>query len=153
VTGEVLVAAAGEDFPVAVAPRAPAPVRVPTPTVKPSLPPVPIPGVTAPSATPVPPLPSGSGGSGGGKNGGGSGHAGPLVPESAAAPPVGGAGAILPPASPSEDPDALVEAAPASAVEPDSGDPASPWIPIGIGLGIGLLALAVPIALGRHYAW
>ncbi len=99
VTGEVLVAAAGEDFPVAVAPRAPTPTPTPVPTPKPSLPPVPIPGVSSPSATPVPPLPSGSGGSGSSGSGGGSGHAGPLVPSSPALPPVGGAGAILPPAS------------------------------------------------------
>jgi energy-coupling factor transport system substrate-specific component len=155
VTGQVLVAASGEDFPVAVAPRSPIPQPTPVPTVKPSLPPVPIPGVTSPPATAVPSLPSGvpgSGGSGGG-NGGGSAHAGPLVPESTV-PPIGGAGAILPPVSPSEEqPGDLVEAAPASAVEADPDDPASPWIPIGIGLGVGLLALVVPVALGRHYAW
>jgi Prenyltransferase and squalene oxidase repeat len=153
VTGEVLVAAAGEDFPVAVAPRAPTPAPVPTPTVKPeTLPPVPIPGVTTPPATPVPPLGGGTGGSGG--SGGGSAHAGPLIPGSSAAPPIGGAGAILPPASPSEEAsDELVEATPASAVEADPDDPASPWIPIGIGLGVGLIALVVPLGLGRRYAW
>jgi hypothetical protein len=156
VTGEVLVAAAGEDFPVAVAPRAPTAEPTPTPTVKPSLPPVPIPGVTGPSATPVPALPSGSPGSGGSGSGGGGGsaHAGPLVPESTAVPPIGGAGAILPPASSAEEkPDSLVKAAPASAVEADPGDPASPWIPIGIGLGVGVIALLVPLVLGRRFAW
>jgi Prenyltransferase and squalene oxidase repeat len=154
VTGEVLVAASGEDFPVAVAPRAPKPTATPVPAVKPALPPVPIPGVTAPPATPVPPLSGSSGGSGGsGGSNGGSAHAGPLIPESAAAPPIGGAGAITPPVTPEEEPGGLVEAAPASAVEPDSDDPASPWIPIGIGLGVGVLALLVPLALGRRYAW
>jgi energy-coupling factor transport system substrate-specific component len=151
VTGQVLVAAAGEDFPVAVAPRAPQPAATPVPVPKPeTLTPVPIPGVT-PQATPVPPI----GGSGGGGSGGGSAHAGPLIPESAAAPPpIGGAGAILPPASPAEeDPNDLVEATPASAAGADPDDPASPWIPIGIGLGTGLLALLVPLGLGRRYAW
>jgi Prenyltransferase and squalene oxidase repeat len=152
VTGQVLVAAAGEDFPVAVAPRAPQPTETPVPVPKPeTLTPVPIPGVT-PQATPVPPI-GGEGESGSG--GGGSAHAGPLIPESVAAPPpIGGAGAILPPASPAEeDPNDLVEATPASSVGSEPDDPASPWIPIGIGLGVGLLALVVPLGLGRRYAW
>jgi energy-coupling factor transport system substrate-specific component len=157
VTGEVLVAAAGEDFPVAVAPRAPKPSPSPaaTPVPTPALPPVPIPGVTSPSGTAVPALPSGGGSGGGGGGGGGGGsssHAGPLVPTP---PPVAGAGAILPPASPAEEepPGGLVEAAPASAVGSDPNDPASPWIPIGIGLGVGALALVVPLALGKRFAW
>jgi hypothetical protein len=113
---------------------------------------VPIPGVT-PQATPVPPI--GESGSGGSGSGGGSGHAGPLIPESAASPPpIGGAGAILPPASPAEEaPDGLVEATPASDVGANPEDPASPWIPIGIGVGVGLLALLVPLGLGRRFAW
>jgi prenyltransferase beta subunit len=149
VTGQVLVAAAGEDFPVAVAPRAPQPAATPVPAPE-TLPAVPIPGVT-PQATPVPPI----GGSGSGGSGSGSAHAGPLIPESAAAPPpVGGAGAILPPASPAEEaPDGLVEATPASDVGANPDDPASPWIPIGIGIGVGLLALLVPLGLGRRFAW
>jgi energy-coupling factor transport system substrate-specific component len=155
VTGQALVAAAGEDFPVAVAPRAPKPAATPVPVPVPApetLPAVPIPGVT-PQATPVPPI--GESGSGGSGSGGGSGHAGPLIPESAASPPpIGGAGAILPPASPAEEaPDALVEATPASDVGANPNDPASPWIPIGIGIGVGLLALLVPLGLGRRFAW
>jgi hypothetical protein len=155
VTGQVLVAAAGEDFPVTVAPRAPKPAATPVPVPAPeTLPAVPIPGVT-PQATPVPPIPSGGGGSGGGGSGGGSAHAGPLIPESAASPPpIGGAGAILPPASPAEeDSNGLVEATPASDIGANPDDPASPWIPIGIGVGVGLLALLVPLGLGRRFAW
>jgi energy-coupling factor transport system substrate-specific component len=155
VTGQVLVAAAGEDFPVTVAPRAPKPAATPVPVPAPeTLPAVPIPGVT-PQATPVPPIPSGGGGSGGGGSGAGSAHAGPLIPESAASPPpIGGAGAILPPASPAEeDSNDLVEATPASDVGANPDDPASPWIPIGIGVGVGLLALLVPLGLGRRFAW
>jgi energy-coupling factor transport system substrate-specific component len=155
VTGQVLVAAAGEAFPVPVAPRAPKPTPTPVPVPAPApetLPAVPIPGVT-PQATPVPPI-GGTGGGGSG-SGGGSAHAGPLIPESAAAPPpIGGAGAILPPASPAEEePNGLVEATPASDVGANPDDPASPWIPIGIGIGVGLLALLVPVGLGRRYAW
>jgi Prenyltransferase and squalene oxidase repeat len=146
VTGEVLVAAAGEDFPVAVAPRAPRRAATPPST----LPPVPIPGVTTPPAAPVPAIPSGSDGSGG--SGGGRGHAGPLIPGTSV-PPVSGSGAITPPSIPSEEPGGLIGASPASAVEPDPDDPASPWIPIGIGLGVGLIALVAPLALGRRYSW
>jgi energy-coupling factor transport system substrate-specific component len=155
VTGQVLVAAAGEDFPVTVAPRAPKPAATPVPVPAPeTLPAVPIPGVT-PQATPVPPIPSGGGGSGGGGSGAGSAHAGPSIPESAASPPpIGGAGAILPPASPAEeDSNGLVEATPASDIGANPDDPASPWIPIGIGVGVGLLALLVPLGLGRRFAW
>jgi energy-coupling factor transport system substrate-specific component len=150
VTGQVLVAAAGEDFPVAPAPKKSQPTATPVPVPQPkALPPVPIPGVTGPS-TPVPPV---GGTSGGGSGGGGSAHAGPLIPESSAAPPpIGGAGAILPPASPAEEAP-LVEATPASDVGANPDDPASPWIPIGIGIGVGLLALLVPLGLGRRYAW
>ncbi len=155
VTGEVLVAAAGEAFPVSVAPRAPTPaptpVPTPTPSVKPTLPPVPIPGVTAPPSSPS----TSSGGSGSsGSGSGGSGSAGPLIPGSQSLPPVAGSGAISPPTIPSEEkPEGLVQAAPASAVEPNPNDPASPWIPIGIGVGVGLLALLVPLGLGRRFSW
>jgi energy-coupling factor transport system substrate-specific component len=158
VTGQALAAAAGEAFPVAVAPRAPKPAATPTPVPLPTpeaLPPVPIPGVTSPPAVPVPPLES----SGSGGSAGGSGGAAPPVPGGSAAspPPVSGAGAILPPGTPPatvpEEPDGLVEATPASGVDADSDDPASPWIPVGIGLGVGLLALLVPLGLGRRFAW
>jgi energy-coupling factor transport system substrate-specific component len=155
VTGEVLVAASGESFPVAVAPRAPSSPTVtatPAPAPQPTLPPVPIPGVTA---APASPSVGGSGGSGGSK--GGSAHAGPLIPGTSAAPPIAGSGAITPPGVASEKPEqpsgGLVAAKPASDVEADPGDPASPWIPIGIGVAVGLLALALPLALGRRYAW
>jgi hypothetical protein len=154
VTGQALVPAAGEDFPVAVAPRAPKPAPIPstttTPVPQPTLPPVPIPGVTTPSPTPVPSL--------GGGSSGGTAHAGPLIPGSSpAAPPIRGAGAITPPTVPGEveaaQPGGLTEAEPASAVGPAADDPASPWIPIGIGLGVGLIALVLPVVLGRRYAW
>ena len=134
VTGQVLVAAAGEDFPVAVAPRAqPATTPTPVPLPKPeTLPPVPIPGVTSPSADRGAADRSGPG-AGAAAPGAAASHAGPLIPGSATAPPpIAGAGAILPPASAAEEQsDALVEAAPASAVGTDPDDPASPWIPIG----------------------
>jgi energy-coupling factor transport system substrate-specific component len=158
VTGQALAAAAGKSFPVAAPPRVPTPTVTPTPTPIPlpkpeALPAVPIPGVTNPPAVPVPPLEAGA--AGGGSGGGGSSHAGPLVPESAASPPpVGGAGAILPPGTPPpEESEDLVEATPASVVEPESDDPASPWIPVGIGVGVALLAVLVPLGLGRRFAW
>jgi hypothetical protein len=105
----------------------------------------------------VPPLEAAPAGGGAGAGPGG---AGPLVPESAAKPPVSGAGAMTPPGVSIEEPEEaeqqpgeLVEATPASVVETGSEGPASPWIPIGIGLGVGLLALLVPLVLGRRYAW
>ena len=78
VTGQVLVAAAGEDFPVPVAPRAPkpaptvspAPAPAPAPAPQPTLPPVPIPGVT--SALGDAGAARSNGGSGGGSGGGSS---------------------------------------------------------------------------------
>jgi energy-coupling factor transport system substrate-specific component len=161
VTGQALAAVAGQAFPVTVAPRAPkpaptvspVPAPAPTPAPQPTLPPVPIPGVTSAPATPAP---SSNGGSGGG-SGGGTGHAGPVIPGTTVAPPIQGAGAITPPTVPGEGEEpgsgGLVEAEPASAVGPEDGGPASPWIPIGIGLGVGLLALVLPVVLGRRYAW
>ena len=153
VTGEVLVAASGEDFPVAVAPRAPQPkpAATPAPAPQPSpATPAPVPGLTVPQGNASP-----SGGGSGG-SGGGSAHAGPLIPESTAgAPPAGGVSPSLPPATGAAPGEAggLVEAAPASSVEPSSEGPASPWIPIGIGVGVGVLALLLPLALGKRFAW
>ncbi len=156
VTGEVLVAASGDYFPISTVPRAPKPAPAPTTkNVQPTLPPVPIPGVTGPTTTPVPPIGSGTESSSGssGSSGGGSGHAGPLVPETTL-PPVAGAGAITPPSVPSQEaPGGLVEATPASAIGTDPDDPASPWIPIGIGLGVGAVALLAPLLLGRRFSW
>jgi energy-coupling factor transport system substrate-specific component len=158
VTGQALAAAAGQAFPVPVPPRAPkpapavSPAPAPTPAPQPTLPPVPIPGVTGAPATPAP---SSNGGSGSG-SGGVTSHAGPVIPGTTA-PPIQGAGAITPPTVPGEGEvpgsAGLVEAEPASAVGPEDGGPASPWIPIGIGLGVGLLALVLPVVLGRRYAW
>ena len=162
VTGQALVAAAGQDFPVPVAPRAPkpaptvspAPAPAPAPAPQPTLPPVPIPGVTSSPATPAP---SSNGGSGRrlGRRSQPRRPGDPRHPR--AAPPIRGAGAITPPTVPGEGeeprPGGLVEAQPASAVEPEYSGSASPWIPIGIGLGVGLLALVLPVVLGRRYAW
>ncbi len=156
VTGSVLVAAAGEDFPVALAPRAPktTPVPVPSPTVAPEeFAPVQVPD--SPPVTPVTPvtpsLPESGGGATGSPGGVGPTHAGPLVPESGAIPPA--TGGVVPTLPEGLGDTTLTEAAPASVVEPSEDDPASPWIPVGIGVGVGLLALALPLALGRRYAW
>ena len=152
VTGQVLVAAAGEDFPVAPAPRKPQPAATP----------VPVPAAAKPcrrcrspaSTGPPPRCRRSAARAGAARAGSGSAHAGPLIPESSAAPPpVAGAGAILPPASPAEEAAVWSKRRRPATSGADPDDPASPWIPIGIGLGVGLLALLVPLGLGRRYAW
>jgi energy-coupling factor transport system substrate-specific component len=150
VTGQVLVAAAGDAIPV------PVPARQQTPQVQSA--PAPAPTVNAapaPGAAPSPPPagaaapPSPGGGSGGSGSGGGpESHAGPLVPETSAAPPVPG-----PPAAEGETPPGVATGSPASSVEEGNDGPSSPWIPIGIGLGVGALALAIPLLLGKRFAW
>jgi hypothetical protein len=154
VTGQVLVAAAGDAVPVPAPPRKqqPAPAKsAPAPTANAA--PAPSPGVASPpsagSAAPPSTAGSGAGGGGSGASGGGpAGHAGPLVPETSAAPP----GAVPLP-SEGETGSGLTEGAPTASIEEGGGGPSSPWIPIGIGVGVGVLALAVPLLLGKRFSW
>jgi energy-coupling factor transport system substrate-specific component len=148
VTGQALVPAAGDSFPVSVPARAPKTTAqakaAPNVNAAPAAPAA-VPGVTSPGpgATAAPP---GSGGSNG--SGGSSSHAGPLVPGSSGAPP----GSVAPEPSAGQG-SGITGGSPASSVEEGGDDPASPWIPIGIGLGVGALALAVPLLLGRRFSW
>jgi hypothetical protein len=147
VTGQVLVPAAGEDFPVSVPPRAPKPTTQSAPTAE-AAPgaPAAVPGVSSPPSAGSAAPPSSSGGGSGG-SGGSTGHAGPLVPETSAAPP----GAVAPPTAAAGS--GVTSGSPAASVEEGDNGPSSPWIPIGIGLGVGALALAVPLLLGKRFAW
>jgi energy-coupling factor transport system substrate-specific component len=155
VTSQVLIPASGSSLPVPVPPRAPMPKPAPRTTrgAPPATPPtqVPIPGVeslpgtgSGPSVPTVPATPPGSSGIGESSTGG----SGPLVPESSTAiPPATGT-----PAPEGEEGSGLTRATPASSIE-EGGSGTSPWVPIGIGLGITALAVALPLLLGRRYAW
>ena len=47
----------------------------------------------------------------------------------------------------------LTEATPAAAIEPPAKEARLAWIPIGIGLGVAAIALIAPWLLGKRYAW
>jgi len=143
VTAQVLVAAAGDAFPIAVPPREKGTAALAPSTSAPVAP-----GVesAAPAISPVPPAQSGSGVAPSAKS--------PSAPPATAGP--------LPtpvPSAPEGDiPETGSESAPESAtttaepVSADSGGP-SPWAPIGIGVAATAIAIAAPWWLGRRYAW
>jgi hypothetical protein len=140
VTGQVLVAVAGESYPVPAPPREPesAPQEAITggaPAVAPSSTP------EAPSLTP----PSVGGGSGSPPE-----HFAPSGPGTPGAP------AIPPSAGGREREESGAAPLGSSASEPvasSAKDDHSPLPPIGIGLAVGGLALGVPWWLGRRYGW
>jgi hypothetical protein len=141
VTGQVLVAVAGDSLPIAPPPRQPAPT-----TVSPAeSAPVPPPGGTSPppgfEAVPTPSEVPSSSGTGAPSAPPAASGAVPAVPSEGAAPE-------------GSEPEA-VQPAPATAAEPvsASGSSPSPWPPIGIGLAATALAIALPWALGRRFAW
>jgi len=142
VTGQVLVAVAGDSLPIEPPPRQPTPTTVsPSKTA-----PAPPTGGAAPPEEfeSVPPTSSGVPSTGGGV---------PTAP-----PPAAGAA----PASPQgqlETPESgdaeATQPAPAGASGPvsASGSSPSPWAPIGVGLAATALAIGLPWWLGRRYAW
>jgi len=142
VTGQVLIAAAGEALPVAApsrekSPPAPAPAISPPTALTPSTDAVPAPEVEGPGSAAPP--------STGSVPGGGT----------PAPPPVAGAAPpIVPgparPGAEGESPPTQTAAPAAAAVE---SDPASPWIAIGVGLGATAAAIAAPWLLGRRLGW
>ncbi len=145
VTGQVLVAAAGDALPVPAPPREKKP-KTPAPTISPpssaspapSAPSQPTPGVES-SGVPIPP--SASGGSGGATG---------APPPVAEAPPSGIPG-VETPGLESESPATATGAPAAASVE--GTEPASPWIAIGVGLGTTLAAIGAPLLLGRRFGW
>ncbi len=142
VTGQVLVAVAGEALPISPPPRQPSAT-----TVSPSetAPPAPAGGTgPLPGLESVPPPSSGSGTGG---------AAVPTAPRATGAipappPPSGG---VVPEGSEPETvtPPPSQEAEPVSA----SGKAPSPWVPIGIGAVATALAIGLPWWLGRRFAW
>ncbi len=143
VTGQVLVAVAGDSLPIAPPPRQ----QTPT-TVSPSktAPPPPVGGTSPPEEfESVPPTSSGV------PSAGGSGA--PTAPPSAA-----GAIPASPPAqlgTPEGGEAEATQPVPATASQPvsASGSTPSPWAPIGVGIVATALAIGLPWWLGRRYAW
>ncbi len=156
VTGQVLVAVAGESYPVAPVAREsnPAPASQGA-----------VPGSNSGSTVPVPPPTTGAGASqelleslGQGSPGSvppSTGGVGPSTKPPAASP---GAGSV--PAVPSGASAEGDEPEPATAQQPaappfEAGDNPGPepWAPIGIGLGASALALGSVLFLGRRFSW
>jgi len=145
VTGQVLVATAGDALPVPAPPRektpkAPAPaISPPSPVSPPSTGAIPTPGVEGSGGA----LPPSTGDAEDGT------PAPPPVAEGVT-PPAGIPGAELP-ATEGESPPTATGSPAAASVE--GADPASPWIAIGVGLAATLAAIATPVLLGRHRGW
>jgi energy-coupling factor transport system substrate-specific component len=146
VTGEVLVAAAGEALPI------PPPAREKkVTTVSPSKTVPPPPGVGSGSPAPAEALPESTGGAGSTE----------IPPAATPSVPPATSGAIPVPGakgggeSPESETGALAAEPTAPAPEPAtaSGTASSPWMPLGIGLATTALAIGVPWGLGRRYAW
>jgi prenyltransferase beta subunit len=143
VTGQVLVAVAGDSLPIEPPPRQPTPTTVsPSKTA-----PTPPPGGTSPPEEfeSVPPTSSGVPST--------SGNGAPTAPPSAA-----GAIPASPPAqlgTPEAGAAETTQPVPATASQPvsASGSSPSPWAPIGVGLAATALAIGLPWWLGRRYAW
>jgi Prenyltransferase and squalene oxidase repeat len=143
VTGQVLVAVAGDSLPIEPPPRQPTPT-----TVSPSkAAPPPSPGGTSPPEEfeSVPPTSSGVPST--------SGSGAPTAPPSEA-----GTIPASPPAqlgTPEEAEAEATQPAPATVSGPvnASGRSPSPWLPIGVGLAATALAIGLPWWLGRRYAW
>jgi energy-coupling factor transport system substrate-specific component len=142
VTGQVLVAVAGDSLPIEPPPRQPTPTTV-SPAEAAPLPPAG--GTSPPPGFEAAPAPSGT-----------------LTPGGTGAPsaPPAASGAVptSPPEGGSESGEGESEAAPpvsaglSQPVSASSSSP-SPWLPIGIGLAATALAIGVPWWLGRRFAW
>ncbi len=141
VTGEVLVAAAGDALPIAPPPREPE-----VTTVSPSTSVPPVPGVGAGAPAEVEPPSGGLSGTG-------------EAPSEVPVPPPATTSPVPPQAPTGEAPELGTEASPldANPAPPEpvtaSGSAPSPGTPIGIGLAGTALAIGLPWLLGRRYAW
>jgi energy-coupling factor transport system substrate-specific component len=142
VTGQVLVAVAGNALPIAAPPREPSPTKVSPSETAPA---APVGGTSpSPGIESAPPPSSGTGTGGAGVL--------PAPPATGAVPaPPAQSGGLVPEGSEPE----VVEPAAAQELEPitASSEAPSPWIPIGIGVAATALAIGLPWWLGRRYAW
>lgn len=146
VTGEVLVAAAGDALPIAAPAREKQVTTVaPSTTVKPE------PGVTKGFPAPLEKAPETSTGAGSGASPGAPRAATPAVPPASGGvtPSPGAAGGVESPSAGSNPAPPAPELNPVTA----SGPAPSPWVPIGIGFATTALAIGIPWWLGRRYAW
>lgn len=148
VTGEVLVATAGDALPIAPPPR-----EKKVTTVAPSKTVPPPPGIGTGAPAPAEPLAQAKPG---GVEEGAAGippAATPSVPPATggAVPVPGEGGGIVPP--PGEEAAPVESTAPPPEPITASGSAPSPGIPIGIGLAATALAIGIPWLLGRRYAW
>jgi energy-coupling factor transport system substrate-specific component len=144
VTGEALVAAAGEALPISPPPR-----EKKVTTVAPSSAVPAAPGVGEGAPAPAEALPESQGGSSGAVP----------APTPTLPPATGGVAPIPGAGSGGRSPGSGSEAVPTETVAPApqpitaTGSAPSPWIPIGIGLACTALAIGIPWWLGRRYAW
>jgi energy-coupling factor transport system substrate-specific component len=148
VTGEALVAAAGDALPIPPPPR-----EKKVTTVAPSSAVPPAPGVSSGSPAPAEALPESQGASGGGSTGALPGATPSLPPATGGVSPAPGASAGG--TSPGSEAGAIPTESVAPAPQPvtATGTAPSPGIPIGIGLACTALAICIPWWLGRRYAW
>jgi len=150
VTGEALVAAAGDTFPVPVAPRSPRPA--PKPSANPGSAPS-NQGSTLTPPTPINPSPSLSSPGALAPGGPSRSRLGPS-PGRGSSPAPGGGGLV--PNSPTTPPSTATPPStttPSSASPLQSGGPSSPWPPILIGVATGGLALGSTWWLSRRHGW
>jgi len=150
VTGEVLVAASGEDLPVSTPSRQRTPSQSKSPSSK-TPPPSSSEGEAGASPVPTVPPRSPGGGSGASPNGSAPAPGGvPAAPPelSGKAPPAAPGESVTP--RPSEAEGSAPDAQLASAADPGATDPGPP---IAIALAAAALALAFPWWLGRRYGW
>ena len=147
VTGEVLVATAGDALPIPPPPR-----EKKVTTVAPSKTVPPAPGIGTGAPAPAEPLPEAKAGEVEEGAAGIPPAATPTVPPTGGAVPVPEeAGGIVP--APGEESAPVEPTAPPPEPITASGSAPSPGIPLGIGAIATALAIAVPWLLGRRYAW
>ena len=142
VTGEVLVATAGEALPISPPPREKTPATVSPSTTAPA---VPGKGKGSAPSSESPQAPAG-------KSGTGSGGVPAPPPVTGAAPaPLRQGGSALPESSSGTG--QVASSPPAPEPVTASGTAPSPWIPLGIGIAATALAIGTPWWLGRRFGW
>lgn len=146
VTGEVLVATAGDALPISPPPR-----EKKVTSVSPSKSVPPPPGIGAGAPAPAEPLPE--------SKTGGIGEGGAGIPPAASPGVPPATGGTIPVPGGTAPPGGEIETAPSESTAPSSepvtasGAAPSPGVPLGIGAIATALAIGVPWWLGRRYSW